>query len=47
VLIERTGRYEPPLLISAGLLLVGAVCSMAIDPTATVARPPVDSRLPA
>ena len=32
-LIERTGRYELPLLISAGLLLVGALCSLGIDPT--------------
>jgi sugar phosphate permease len=32
VLIERTGHYELPLLISAGLLLVGAVCSLGIDP---------------
>ena len=47
VLIERTGHYEPPLFISAGLLLVGAVCSLAIDPTATVPLQPVDSRLPA
>ena len=29
VLIERTGHYELPLFISAGLLLVGAVCSLA------------------
>jgi sugar phosphate permease len=47
VLIERTGHYEPPLFISAALLLVGAVCSLAIDPTATVALRPVDSVLPA
>ena len=47
VLIERTGHYEPPLFISAGLLLVGAVCSLAVDPTATVPPEPVDSRLPA
>jgi sugar phosphate permease len=47
VLIERTGHYEPPLFISAALLLMGAVCSLAIDPTATVALRPVDSVLPA
>jgi sugar phosphate permease len=47
VLIDRTGHYEPPLFISAALLLVGAVCSLAIDPTATVALRPVDSVLPA
>ena len=32
VLIERTGRYELPFLLSAGLLLVGVVCSLFIDP---------------
>ena len=37
VLIERTGRYELPLFISAGLLLVGALCSLRIDPTLKVA----------
>ena len=47
LLIERTGHYEPALFISAALLLVGAVCSLAIDPTATVALRPVDSVLPA
>ena len=36
VLIERTGRYDLPLFISAALLLVGAACSLAIDPSATV-----------
>jgi sugar phosphate permease len=36
VLIERTGHYELPFFISAGLLLVGAVCSLGIDPTLKV-----------
>ena len=36
VLIERTGRYELPFFISAGLLLVGALCSLGIDPTVKV-----------
>jgi cyanate permease len=36
VLIQRTGRYELPLFISAGLLLVGALCSLRIDPTMKV-----------
>jgi ACS family D-galactonate transporter-like MFS transporter len=46
VLIQRTGRYELPFFISAGLLLVGAVCSMRIDPTLKVeAGQPVDSRV--
>jgi len=35
-LIERTGRYDLPLFMSAGLLLAGAVCSLGIDPTATM-----------
>jgi len=45
VLIQRTGRYELPMFISAALLLAGAVCSLRIDPTATIriARP-VDSK---
>ena len=30
VLIQRTGRYELPFFISAGLLLVGALCSLNI-----------------
>src|SRR5262249_47869951 len=36
LLIQRTGRYEFPLFMSAGLLLAGAVCSLKIDPTATI-----------
>jgi sugar phosphate permease len=36
VLIQRTGRYELPFFISAGLLLVGALCSLGIDPTLKV-----------
>ncbi len=36
VLIQRTGRYEVPFFISAGLLLVGALCSLGIDPTLKV-----------
>jgi sugar phosphate permease len=36
-LIQRTGRYELPLLVSAALLLAGAVLSLRIDPTATIA----------
>ena len=45
VLIQRTGRYDLPLFISAGLLLAGAVCSLNIDPTARVeAIPTVHSK---
>lgn len=47
ILIERTRQYETPLFISAGLLLLGAVCSLAIDPTRTVALQTVDSRVSA
>jgi ACS family D-galactonate transporter-like MFS transporter len=32
VLIQRTGHYELPFFISAGLLLVGAACALGIDP---------------
>ena len=35
-IIERTGRYDVPFLVSAGLLLVGAISSVFIDPTRTV-----------
>ena len=46
VLIQRTQHYEPPLFVSAGLLLVGALCSLGIDPTLKVeVEPPVDSRV--
>jgi sugar phosphate permease len=41
VLIERTGHYDLPLTISAGLLLAGALCSLAIDPTARVETVPL------
>jgi ACS family D-galactonate transporter-like MFS transporter len=35
-LIDRTGRYEVPFFVSAGLLLIGAACAFAVDPTRTV-----------
>ena len=45
-LIQRTGRYELPLFISALLLIVGAICSLKIDPTVKVeAVRSVDSRV--
>jgi len=45
-LIQRTGRYELPLFISALLLVVGAICSLKIDPTVKVeAVRSVDSRV--
>jgi sugar phosphate permease len=44
VLIQRTGHYEVPFFISAGLLLVGVLCSLGIDPNRRVEVQPVDSR---
>ena len=45
-LVQRTGRYELPLFISALLLIVGAICSLNIDPTVKVgAARSVDSRV--
>jgi ACS family D-galactonate transporter-like MFS transporter len=32
-LIQRTGSYEVPFLISGGLLAVAVICSLWIDPT--------------
>lgn len=32
VLIDKTGSYQVPFLISAGLLAVGAACAMLVDP---------------
>ena len=44
VLIDRTGRYELPLSISAALLFTGALCALKIDPTSRVeAVPAVDA----
>jgi hypothetical protein len=39
-LIDRTGSYEWPFLISAGLLGVGVLCSLAIDPTKKIREEP-------
>ena len=39
-LIQKTGSYELPFLISAGLLGVAAICSLWIDPTKKIAEPP-------
>jgi ACS family D-galactonate transporter-like MFS transporter len=38
-LIQSTGSYELPFLISAGLLGVGALCSLLIDPTKKIGEP--------
>lgn len=32
-LIDKTGSYQLPFLISAGLLAIGAACALLIDPT--------------
>jgi ACS family D-galactonate transporter-like MFS transporter len=39
LLIDRTGSYELPFLISAGLLGVGVVCAIFVDPTRKVWEP--------
>jgi sugar phosphate permease len=39
-LIDRTGSYELPFLISTGLLGIGAVCSLMIDPNNKVVDAP-------
>jgi ACS family D-galactonate transporter-like MFS transporter len=36
MIIQRTGRYDLPFLISAGLLLLGAGLATLIDPTRTI-----------
>ncbi len=38
ILIQATGSYEVPFVMSAGLLLIGAVCSLYIDPTADISK---------
>ena len=38
-LIQRTGGYKLPFLISAVLLLAGALCSLRIDPTKQIDAP--------
>lgn len=41
-LIQRTGSYEIPFLISAGLLALAVVCSLFIDPTNKIKDEPAD-----
>ena len=36
MIIQRTGRYDLPFLISAGLLLLGAAAAVLIDPNRTI-----------
>jgi ACS family D-galactonate transporter-like MFS transporter len=33
IIVQRTGRYDLPFFLSAGLLLFGGICSMFVDPT--------------
>ena len=44
LLIQRTGRYDLPLFLSAALLLAGAICSLSIDPTETIQAIPAAAR---
>jgi ACS family D-galactonate transporter-like MFS transporter len=39
IAIDRTGRYEIPFLLSSGLLVVGVIGSLFIDPTRKVLEP--------
>ncbi|QRX82944.1 MFS transporter [Glaciimonas sp. PAMC28666] len=41
-LVQTTGSYEVPFLISAGLLGVAAVCSLWIDPTNKLRDEPIE-----
>ncbi|MEB0164212.1 MFS transporter, partial [Glaciimonas sp. CA11.2] len=41
-LIQTTGSYEVPFLISAALLGVAAVCSLWIDPTNKLKDEPIE-----
>lgn len=41
-LIQRTGSYEIPFLISAGLLALAVVCSLWIDPTNKIKDEPAE-----
>ncbi len=41
IIIQRTGRYDLPFLISAGLLLIGAGFAVFIDPMRTLPPLPV------
>jgi sugar phosphate permease len=45
-LIQTTGSYEVPFLISAALLAIAVVCSFWIDPTNTIKEEAVQADLP-
>jgi sugar phosphate permease len=45
-LIQTTGSYEVPFLISAALLAIAVVCSFWIDPTNTLKEAPAEAGLP-
>jgi ACS family D-galactonate transporter-like MFS transporter len=36
VIIQRTGRYDIPFMISAALLVAGAIAALFIDPMRTI-----------
>ncbi|MDP3668314.1 MAG: MFS transporter [Telluria sp.] len=45
-LIERTGSYEVPFLISAALLAIAVVCAFWIDPTNKIKEEPAEEGAP-
>lgn len=45
-LIQQTGSYEVPFLISAALLGVAVICSLFIDPTNKIVDEPTDKPAP-
>jgi hypothetical protein len=45
--IERTGTYELPFFFSAGLLVIGALAALRIDPTRRLPEAPATRAVPA
>jgi sugar phosphate permease len=45
--IEQTGTYTLPFFISAGLLVIGALAALRIDPTRRLPEPPATRAVPA
>jgi hypothetical protein len=45
--IEHTGRYELPFFLSAGLLVIGALAALGIDPTRKLPQSPATRAVPA
>lgn len=46
-LIQTTGSYEAPFLISAALLAIAVVCAFWVDPTNKIEDEPTDTAVPA